>query len=151
MRNTKPLTDEEIAKMQAENSYRSSDMLANPKIRRAVDTLQNRTFVESEEEHFAFTDLYRKLVESHYGGPPDRYFVLKDLDSYYNTQKKVESLYQQPLRWAEFALHNIAGMGKFSTDISIENYVKLIWGISPCPMDEDTLERITKEYTVATV
>lgn len=137
---------EEIAKMQVANSYHSPEMLANPKIRRAVDTLQNRTFAETDEEHFAFMDLYRKLVESHYGGPPDKYFTLKDLESYYLTQKKVEELYQKPLKWAEYVIHNIAGMGKFSTDVSIGNYAQLVWGLQPCPLDEDALESIGKEY-----
>ena len=142
---------EEIHKMQAENSYHAQEMLANPKIRRAVDTLQNRTFAETEEEHFAFSDLYRKLTESHYGGPPDRYFTLKDLESYYHAQKKVDEFYSQPFKWAEYAIHNIAGMGQFSTDISIENYTKLVWGLSPCPVDEDILERISKEYAGVSV
>jgi starch phosphorylase len=142
---------DEIAQMQANGSYQAKEMLGNPKIARAVETLQNRFFAETEEEHFAFSDLHHKLIESHYGGPADRYFVLKDLEGYYETQKNVEKLYENPLLWAEFALHNIAAMGKFSSDYSIKNYADLIWGITPCPIDEDTLERIGKEYSTIVI
>ncbi len=140
---------EEIDKMKAENSYRPKDLYeANSKIRRAVDSLRDHSFANNEAEHQAFSDLYHKLMESHYGGPADRYFTLQDLDSYYQTQKRVEELYQNPFQWAEYAIHNIAGMGKFSTDISIKNYCDKIWGLTPCPSDDEILERVRHEYSV---
>lgn len=140
---------EEIAKMRSENTYNPSEICNNNnKIRLAVDSLKNRSFANNDDEHQAFSSLYHFLMEAHYGETPDRYFVLKDLESYYNTQKRVEDLYQTPNIWAEYALHNIAGMGNFSTDISIGNYCEKIWGISPCPIDDEILERIRHEYSV---
>lgn len=140
---------DEVDKMKAQNTYRSRDVYeSNPKIRRAIDSLRDRTFANNDAEHQSFTDLYHKLIEAHYGGSPDRYFVLKDLESYYDTQKRVEELYQKPLQWAEYAIHNIAGMGSFSTDVSIKNYCDKIWGIKPCPADEEILARIRHEYSV---
>ena len=44
---------------------------------------------------------------------PTDIFALRDLESYYETQNKVEELYQEPNKWAEYAIHNIAGMGNF--------------------------------------
>lgn len=143
---------DDIARMKAEDSYHPRNIYdSNPKIRRAVDTLRDRTFAVNDDEHQVFSDLFHKLIEGHYGGTPDRYFALKDLESYYETQKKVESLYQDPNKWAEYALHNIAGMGKFSTDVSIKNYSDLVWGLSPCPIDEDILERIRHDYALIDV
>lgn len=128
-------------------SYIAKDIYDNdPKIRKAVDTLRDGTFAQTEEEQKAFLDLYHKLIESHYGGPADRFFTLKDLRSYYDTQLKVEALYKTPEKWAEYALHNIAGMGKFSADYAVENYAKLVWGIQPCPLDEEILDRVEYEY-----
>ncbi|MBS4167413.1 glycogen/starch/alpha-glucan phosphorylase [Parachlamydia sp. AcF125] len=139
---------EEIQKMRQENSYRSADIYAsNPQIRRAVDALRDRSFAQNDSEHQAFTDLYRKLMEMHYGGAPDRYFILKDLESFYLVQKKAESLFLEPLRWAEYALHNIAGMGKFSVDYSIKNYSEKIWGLSPCLLDPEILDHVRDEFT----
>lgn len=140
---------DEIAKMRTEGSYRSREIYErNPKIRRAVDSLRDRTFSNDDAEHLAFSDLYHKLIETHYGETPDRYFILKDLESYYEMQKKVEDLFQKPNVWAEYAIHNIAGMGNFSADISIRNYCEKIWGLQPCPADEEILERIRHEYSI---
>lgn len=118
----------------------------NPKIQKAIDALLNGTFSTTEDEHQAFLEVYNKLMVSHYGGPPDQYFTLYDLGSYYDTQKKVEVLYQDPEKWAEYAIHNIAGMGKFSTDRSIRDYAELVWGIEPCPADEEISERFRNEF-----
>jgi starch phosphorylase len=138
---------EEIKKMRDENSYNPQAICnANPKIRRAVDSLRDRTFAVNDAEHFTFSDLYHQLMEMHYGSSPDRYFVLRDLESYYETQKKVEELYQKPELWAEYALHNIAGMSRFSIDVSVKNYCEKIWDITPCPSDPEILSRVRHEY-----
>lgn len=133
---------QEIAAMQADGSYSPRHVLNNnPKIKRAMSTLLDRTFAQNDHEHRALSDLYRKLVEE------DRYFILKDLESYYDMQWKVEALYREPHQWAECAIHNIAGMGKFSADRSVQEYAKDIWGITPCPIDFDIYEMIEREFS----
>jgi len=140
---------EDINKMRANNSYNPRSIYdSNAQIKKAVDTLRDRTFAIDDAEHAAFSDLFHMLMEAHYGQSPDRYFTLKDLESYYDVQKKVEVLYQKPNTWAEYVLHNIAGMGTFSADISIRNYCEKIWGITPCPSDNEILERIRHEYSI---
>lgn len=140
-------TVDEIKKMQESNSYNPKQIYQdNPQIRRAVDTLRDRSFATNDAEHLAFSDLYHKLIEMHYGGIADSYFILKDLESYYQTQKKVEELFSQPNLWAEYAIHNIAGMGKFTTDYSIKNYCDMIWQITPCPADSEIVDRVRHEY-----
>lgn len=142
-------SSEEIARMKAENSYQSRNIYeTNLKIKRAVDALRDRSFAQTDEEHQVFSDLYHKLIETHYGGAPDRYFTLKDLESYYTIQQQVEELYQKPNSWAEYAIHNIAGMGKFSSDVSIHHYASLIWNIEPCPTDQELLDRVRYDYAV---
>jgi starch phosphorylase len=116
-------------------------------IRQAVDALRDRSFTENEQEHQAISTLYHKLLETHNSDPLDRYYVLSDLQSYYDTQKKVEDLFAQPEKWAEHALHNIAGMGRFSSDNSVHNYAKLIWDLAPCPVDKKELLRVRDEYS----
>jgi starch phosphorylase len=142
-------TAEQITQMKASGSYHSRDIYENnPQIKRAVDALRDRSFAQTDEEHQVFSDLYHKLIEMHYGGPPDRYFTLKDLQGYYDTQQKVEELYKKPRIWAEYAIHNLAGMGKFSSDYSIHNYSELIWNIQPCPLDQELLDRVRYDYAV---
>lgn len=138
---------EEINHLRATKLYDPKKIYAaNPQISRAVDTLRNRTFALNDEEHHTFSDLYHKLIESHYGGTADRYFILQDLESYYRAQKKVEELYCDPHKWAEYAINNMAGMGKFSTDYSIKNYCNEIWQITPCPAEEEITSRVRHEY-----
>ena len=138
---------EEIEKIQFEQSYHSKDIYNNNiQIRAALDTLRDHTFATNEEEHQAFSGLFQNLIEGFYGSGADRYFILKDLESYYEMQKKVENLYENRLKWAEYALHNIAGMGKFSSDRAIKEYCEKTWGLQPCPIDKEILARAEHEY-----
>ncbi len=143
---------EDIQKMKREGSYNPRAIYeSHPKIKQAVDTLRDRTFANNEAEHEVFSDLFHKLIEGHYGGAPDRYFALEDLEDYYKTQRNVETLFSDPNKWATYAIHNIAGMGKFSSDYSIKNYCEKVWNIQPCPIDEEILERIRHDYSVMDV
>ena len=133
----------EINAMKANKTYHPQDICNNdPKIKKAMESLKDRTFANTEAEHQAFVNLYNKIMDC------DRYFVLKDLDSYYKTQLRVEELFQKPNEWAEYAIHNIAGMFRFSVDVSIKNYCEKIWQITPCPADNEVLERIRHEYSI---
>lgn len=142
-------SSDEIQAMRNQNSYSPKTIYeSNPKIQKAVDTLRDRTFAINDAEHQAFSDLYHKLIEMHYGSTPDRYFTLKDLESFYEVQKKVETLYQEPNLWAEYVIHNIAGMSSFSSDRTVKQYSDQIWGLEPCPDDDEILERVRHEYSL---
>ncbi|MEN9344208.1 MAG: glycogen phosphorylase [Chlamydiota bacterium] len=119
----------------------------DPLIHAAVNTLHDRTFATNDLEHDACTALYSLLLDSSNGTLPDRYFVLNDLKEYYETQKKVEALYQNPSKWAEYAIQNIAAMGSFSSDESIHNYAKQIWDLKICPCDPQEIARVRAEYS----
>jgi starch phosphorylase len=110
-------------------------------IRRVVDALKDDQLSENESERQAFGALHRSLLEA------DHFHLLSDLRSYYNAQKKVEALFATPLQWAETALHNIAGMGSFSTDESIRRYATQIWGIEPCDLDPKVLAQVREAYS----
>ncbi len=138
----------ENQEMRVKASYHSVDIYTHdPLIHRAVEALRDRTFANTDAEHDSHTDLFRLLIEAQNGDLADRYFVLNDLRDYYEKQKKVEALYAQPLKWAEYALHNIAAMGRFSTDESIHNYAKNIWDIKSCPVDPGELSRVRADYS----
>lgn len=57
----------------------------------------------------------------------DEYFILKDLDSYIKAQERASELYQDKLNWQKMCLMNIANSGYFSSDRTIESYVRDIW------------------------
>ena len=110
-------------------------------IRKAVDSLKDRTCSENQEEAEAFAQIYQSLIEH------DTFKVLKDLRAYAAAQKKAEALYLDRAAWAETALHNIAAMGRFSTDVSIRNYAEKVWGAAPCPPDPQIVAKVREEYS----
>lgn len=141
------LTAEEVDQLNTNKSYSPQKIYeSNPKIQRALDALKDGSLAINEEENQAFRSLYSKLMEKHNGNQPDRYFVLHDLQDFYETQIKVEKLYADPSLWATYAIHNIAAMGKFSSDQCIKNYSEKIWEIAPCPVDEEILKQVRQEY-----
>ena len=141
-------TAKENEKLKTSRSYNPWEIyMHNPGIKRAIDSLRDHTFAQNDAEHQVLSSLYHVLLESQNSDIPDRYFVLNDLPSYYEAQKKAEELYQNPNLWAEYAIHNIASMGKFSTDESIHNYASKIWDIHPCHVDKAELERVRLEYS----
>jgi len=137
---------EENIKMFHDDHYHPLDIYEqNPQVKRVIDALINGSLVENEAEHAAIHNIYHRLFEKSAQGITDQFFVVNDLMAYHETHKKVEALYQEPLKWAQYAIYNIAGMGQFSSDISIKNYAKNVWDLKPCPPDRKQLHHIRKE------
>ena len=65
----------------------------------------------------------------------DYYMHLADLASYASAQSRVSDLYADRQRWSRKAILNVARSGKFSSDRTIAEYAKSIWGATPCPID----------------
>lgn len=139
----------EIAAMQEHKSYNPQNIYNdNPKIRAALDQLKDHSLAANDEEHQTFVSLFHKLVDVNFGTPSDSFFTLYDLAHYYETQKKVEQLYREPEKWGEYIIHNIAGMGDFSTDNSIKNYAEKVWNLEPCPPDPEIEARVRYEHSL---
>jgi glycogen phosphorylase len=142
------LTTDEVNKYIEQNSYHAADYyIQNEKIRQAVDSLIDGTFATNDNEKQAFKNIYDSLLESHYSNFADQYFVIRDLLDYYDTQLKVENLFTKSNIWAEFAIQNIAGTGRFSSDESIFNYARDIWEIDPCPPNPEIRQKVKEEYS----
>ena len=141
-------TAAENTRLREANQYNPWDIyIHDPQIYKAMESLRDRTFAITDQEHQSHSSLYYNLLEAHNGYTHDRYFILNDLRAYYEMQKRVEELYLQPNKWAEYAIHNMAGMGRFSSDEAISNYAKNVWDISPCPVDVQELSKVKAEYS----
>lgn len=139
---------EENLQIRTKRTYNPLDLYAkHPQIKRTLNALTDHSLVENEAEHKALLSVYKSLTEGPPGVIADRFFVLNDLLSYYEAQKKVDQLYQTPLKWAEYALHNIGGMGLFSGDSSIKNYATRIWDLKKHPPDPKELEKVRQQYS----
>ncbi len=80
----------------------------------------------SPQEPGRYRNLFDALVNL-----GDHYQLLADYRSYVDTQDKVDKLYRQPDEWQHRAALNIANMGYFSSDRTIQEYADDIWHISP--------------------
>lgn len=141
-------SSDEIRHLILSKGYNPLDICSeDARIARAVNALRDRSFVKNDNEHQSLLYLYDSLTQGHFSGQADRYFVLRDLGDYYETQKRAEELYADSALWAEYAIHNIAGMGPFSVDNSIDRYSEEIWGLSPCPPDKQILANVRHEYS----
>ena len=60
----------------------------------------------------------------------DVYFLLADFAAYVEAQHDVDQCYRDRAAWAERALRNVAGMGRFSTDRTIAEYVDRVWSVA---------------------
>jgi glycogen phosphorylase len=64
----------------------------------------------------------------------DRYMLLADLQSYLEADRLMREWYATPRDWARKAILNVASSGRFSSDRSIGEYAKDIWGARACPV-----------------
>jgi len=75
-------------------------------------------------------DRYQPIIDAlTHGG--DRYLLLADYRDYVNCQERVDRLYLDRDEWNRRAILNVAHMGRFSSDRTINEYARLIWGINP--------------------
>jgi starch phosphorylase len=59
----------------------------------------------------------------------DWFMVAADFDSYAAAQRDVERRWEDQKSWRKSAIHNIANVGWFSSDRTIREYAKDIWGV----------------------
>lgn len=60
-----------------------------------------------------------------------RFLLLADYEAYIESQDKVSKTYEDQSLWTKMAIHNIASSGKFSSDRTIAEYAREIWGVEP--------------------
>lgn len=138
---------QEIQKLQQGNNYDPKEILQkNPELSQLIESLINHSLTENEAEHKALTAIYHSLLERSYDRMADYFCILQDFPSYCLTQEKVDELYKSPMKWAEIALRNIAGMGFFSIDESLSNYANKVWKLDPYPLDQEELATIHRDY-----
>ncbi|XP_021757075.1 alpha-1,4 glucan phosphorylase L-2 isozyme, chloroplastic/amyloplastic-like isoform X1 [Chenopodium quinoa] len=64
-------------------------------------------------------------------GRADYFLVGKDFPSYIECQEKVDEAYRDQKKWTRMSILNTAGSYKFSSDRTIHQYARDIWGIEP--------------------
>ena len=96
----------------------------DPETRAALDLIGAGYF--SGTDRRLFQPLYDLLMNG------DRYMHLADLKSYLEADRRMRDWYAKPRDWARKAILNVASSGRFSSDRSIAEYAKDIWGAKAC-------------------
>ena len=99
----------------------------NSELKLALDRLSQGFFSNGD------TYLFKPLVDSLLGLDP--YLLLADYASYVECQDRVSQAYEDVERWTKMSLLNVARVGKFSSDRSIQDYCDNIWHTQPVKID----------------
>lgn len=120
------LRSDDVIAYEKNGGYDPTEIFNNdPDIRKVLMQLINGFYAQNDPE--LFRDLYNSLLNTQSTNKADTYFILKDFKAYANAQKRVEEAYRDEKRWAKMAMMNVACVGKFSSDRTIQEYVDEIW------------------------
>lgn len=120
------LTSDEVIRYEREDGYDPMEIFNNNyEIRRVLMQLINGYYSPQDPE--LFRDIYNSLLNTMSSDRADTYFILKDLPSYGEAQKRIDQAYADESWWAKAAILNVANSGKFTSDRTILEYVRDIW------------------------
>jgi starch phosphorylase len=117
------LTADEVEATVA-RGYRPGEVAErDPELKAVLDLVGSGFF--SPEDRRTFRPLVDALLNE------DRYLILADFRAYAEAQSRVVQAYLDPEDWTRMAILNVARVGRFSSDRTIREYSRGIWGIEP--------------------
>ena len=120
------LSADEVINYENNGGYNPEEIFnTDQDIRRVLMQLINGYYSPQDPE--LFRDIYNSLLNTQSSDRADTYFILKDFRSYAEAHKKIDQAYRDEKWWARTAMLNTASAGKFSSDRTIEEYVRDIW------------------------
>ena len=120
------LSAEEVIRFENYGGYMPMEIYNNdPDVKKVLTQLVDGTYAPGNTDEFR--SLYNSLLNTLETNRADRYFILKDFRSYHNAREALCKKYDNKAAWAKSAILNVAHVGKFSSDRTIEEYVEDIW------------------------
>src|SRR5215469_4948259 len=95
----------------------------NSMLREVLDLIGSGALSNGDKE------LFRPVVDNLLFHDP--FFLLADYQSYVDCQNQVSALWADQPEWTRKSILNVARMGKFSADRSIDDYCERIWKVKP--------------------
>ncbi|NOW44432.1 starch phosphorylase [Novosphingobium sp. SG751A] len=115
------MTAQEVEDTRA-NGYNPRAIIeGNRELRQAVQAIASGVFSPDDR------DRYKGLMGGLYDS--DWFLVAADFDSYAQAQRAVDARWMDEAGWRKSAIHNIANVGWFSSDRTIGEYARDIWGV----------------------
>lgn len=133
------MSAEEVIGLEQNGGYDPMEIFnRDAEIRRVLMQLINGYYAPEDPE--LFRDIYDSLLSKEHADRPDTYFILKDFQSYLDAHERVDAAYRNQERWAEMCILNTAHSGTFSSDRTIEEYVRDIWKLKRVRLTEEELK-----------
>jgi starch phosphorylase len=121
------LTTEEVKEKKA-SGYNPWDYYnTNPELKLVVDRLYSGFFSHGDP------NLFKPLLDSLLY--QDDYLLFADFQSYVECQDRISEVYRDQDHWTRMSILNMARMGKFSSDRSIEDYLQYVWKALPVQIE----------------
>ncbi|MFA7348712.1 MAG: glycogen/starch/alpha-glucan phosphorylase [Desulfurivibrionaceae bacterium] len=118
------MTTEEVEEAKRNPRRNAFDVYRdNAEVKRTLDSIRSGYF--SRGDTVLFAPIVEGLLNLN-----DPYLLLLDLEDYLRCQKEVGELYHDQPNWIRKSILNVARMGKFSSDRTIREYARDIWGIA---------------------
>ena len=128
------LSSDEVIRYENYGGYDPNEIFNNdPDVRRVLMQLINGYYAPQDPE--LFRDIYNSLLNTQSSSKADMYFILKDFHAYADAQKRVEKAYANKTGWAKSAMLNVAKVGKFTSDRTIQQYVDEIWHLDKVELE----------------
>ena len=119
------LTADEVAEKRA-SGYNPREVIeASRELQQAVSAIASGVF--SPDDPHRYTDLMNGIYDH------DWFMVAADFDAYHAAQRAVDRRWEDQAAWRASAIRNIANVGWFSSDRTIGEYARDIWGVAPAP------------------
>jgi starch phosphorylase len=97
-------------------------MEQSAQLKRVIESIASGEFSSGDSQR------YRALTEMLLNR--DNYLLMADFAAYVDKQLEVDALYAQSEAWGAKAILNVAGMGDFSSDRTIAEYVDRVWSVA---------------------
>jgi starch phosphorylase len=115
------LTADEVAEKRA-NGYQPREVIAaSRELHQAVDAIATGVFSPDDPAR------YKALMGGIYDH--DWFMVAADFDTYAAAQRHIDRVWEDQAAWRSMAVRNIANVGWFSSDRTIAEYAREIWGV----------------------
>jgi starch phosphorylase len=117
------LTSEDVARLKAIGYDPLDHGRRCPELMQALEQIGSGAFSPDEPA------LYQPIVQSL--TTTDHFLVMADFTAYLAAQAQVEALYTSRDEWNRRAILNVARMGQFSSDRSVQDYARAVWEVAP--------------------
>jgi starch phosphorylase len=114
------LKTEEVEARRAGGISGEANIAASPRLGEVLDAIASGVFSPDEPGRYAqIIDILRNH---------DYYMLTADFDSYYRCQREIDTVWDDKAAWGAMSIRNTARMGWFSSDRTIREYARDIWG-----------------------